>query len=491
MQDLTLRTKLYWVLFDADLSSQSEFTTSNRCQKVNWAQQNRKLFFEKLQWSNHKSESRPLIIGFFHPYCNAGGGGERVLWTSIRSIQIKYQNVICVVYTGDTDVTKDEILEKVMSRFSIKLNPENLFFVFLNKRKWVEDVRYPRFTLLGQSLGSTVLGFEALKKLTPDFYFDTMGYAFTYPLAKKMFGCKVGAYVHYPTISSDMLSKVQEMRPGFNNDQLIARSRILSAGKILYYRVFAYLYSLAGSFSDIVMVNSTWTKGHIDQLWGVNSKIVYPPCDTASLTKLPLEDRQRTIVSVAQFRPEKDHQLQLQSLRCLLSNYPNFRQGPEKIELVLIGGSRNKDDEDRIQKLKELCKTLDIEDNVTFEINASFERLVYWLSKAKIGLHTMWNEHFGIVVVEYMAAGLIPVAHNSGGPKMDIVIPYNDNITGYLASTPEEFATKIANVFSLSEEEYKNVQINARENVIGKFSESVFQESILNLLGPILQENNN
>ncbi|CAB4484261.1 unnamed protein product [Rhizophagus irregularis] len=74
---------------------------------------------------------------------------------------------------------------------------------------------------------------------------------------------------------------------------------------------------------------------------------------------------------------------------------------------------------------------------------------------------------------------------------MDIVIPYNDNITGYLASTPEEFATKIANVFSLSEEEYKNVQINARENVIGKFSESVFQESISNLLGPILQENNN
>jgi alpha-1,2-mannosyltransferase len=39
---------------------------------------------------------------------------------------------------------------------------------------------------------------------------------------------------------------------------------------------------------------------------------------------------------------------------------------------------------------------------VTFEINASFEKLVYWLSKAKVGLHTMWNEHFGIVVVEYM-----------------------------------------------------------------------------------------
>jgi alpha-1,2-mannosyltransferase len=50
------------------------------------------------------------------------------------------------------------------------------------------------------------------------------------------------------------------------------------------------------------MVNSTWTKGHIDQLWGINSKIVYPPCDTSSLTKIPLEGRQRIIVSIAQFR---------------------------------------------------------------------------------------------------------------------------------------------------------------------------------------------
>lgn len=31
-----------------------------------------------------------------------------------------------------------------------------------------------------------------------------------------------------------------------------------------------------------------------------------------------------------------------------------------------------------------------------------------------IGLHTMWNEHFGISVVEGMAAGQIMVAHASG-----------------------------------------------------------------------------
>lgn len=52
------------------------------------------------------------------------------------------------------------------------------------------------------------------------------------------------------------------------------------------------------------------------------------------------------------------------------------------------------------------------------------------MGRAKVGLHTMWNEHFGIGVVEYMAAGLIPVAHKSGGPLMDIVTEYNNKPTG-------------------------------------------------------------
>lgn len=29
------------------------------------------------------------VVGFFHPYCNAGGGGERVLWVAVRAIQKK------------------------------------------------------------------------------------------------------------------------------------------------------------------------------------------------------------------------------------------------------------------------------------------------------------------------------------------------------------------------------------------------------------------
>lgn len=29
-------------------------------------------------------------VAFFHPYCNAGGGGERVLWVAIKAILARY-----------------------------------------------------------------------------------------------------------------------------------------------------------------------------------------------------------------------------------------------------------------------------------------------------------------------------------------------------------------------------------------------------------------
>jgi alpha-1,2-mannosyltransferase len=46
-------------------------------------------------------------------YSNAGGGGERVLWAAISYLQRTESNVVSVVYTGDTDASKTEIINKV------------------------------------------------------------------------------------------------------------------------------------------------------------------------------------------------------------------------------------------------------------------------------------------------------------------------------------------------------------------------------------------
>lgn len=47
-------------------------------------------------------------------------------------------------------------------------------------------------------------------------------------------------------------------------------------------------------------------------------------------------------------------------------------------------------------------------------VNVSFQELQALLGEAVGGLHTMQDEHFGISVVEYMAAGAVPIAHKSG-----------------------------------------------------------------------------
>jgi len=57
-------------------------------------------------------------------------------------------------------------------------------------------------SLVSQSIGSMALSWKALNKFTPDIYFDTTGHAFTFLVARILAGCKVGAYVHYPTIST-------------------------------------------------------------------------------------------------------------------------------------------------------------------------------------------------------------------------------------------------------------------------------------------------
>lgn len=50
------------------------------------------------------------------PHSNAGGGGERVLWTAVKHLQETDSAVVCVVYTGDVDATKQDIITRVNVR---------------------------------------------------------------------------------------------------------------------------------------------------------------------------------------------------------------------------------------------------------------------------------------------------------------------------------------------------------------------------------------
>lgn len=52
----------------------------------------------------------------------------------------------------------------------------------------------------------------------------------------------------------------------------------------------------------------------------------------------------------------------------------------------------------------------------------------------------MKHEHFGISIVEMMAAGLVTIAHASAGPLEDIIGGSRYDIVGYLARDEGEYA---------------------------------------------------
>ncbi|KAJ6676524.1 GDP-MAN:MAN(3)GLCNAC(2)-PP-DOL ALPHA-12-MANNOSYLTRANSFERASE [Salix viminalis] len=428
--------------------------------------------------------TRQRAVGFFHPYTNDGGGGERVLWCAVKAIQEESPDLDCVIYTGDHDSSSESLMSRALDRFGVKLlSPPKV--VHLYKRKWIEETSYPRFTMIGQSLGSVYLSWEALCKFTPLYYFDTSGYAFTYPVAR-VFGCKVICYTHYPTISLDMISRVRDRSSMYNNDASIAKSGWLSRCKILYYTLFSWMYGFVGSCAHLAMVNSSWTQSHIEKLWKIPNRImrVYPPCDTSGLQVLPLERPAKTpiFISVAQFRPEKAHPLQLEAFSVAIKKLDADMPRPL---FQFVGSCRNKFDEDRLQKLQDKAVELKIDGDVQFYKNVMYRDLVKLLGGSVAGLHSMVDEHFGISVVEYMAAGAIPIAHNSAGPKMDIVLEEDGQQTGFLAQNVEEYADAILKVLRMPETERLKMAAAARKRA-GRFSEQRFFEDLKAAIRPIL-----
>ena len=425
------------------------------------------------------------IVGFFHPFCNAGGGGERVLWAAIRATQVQWPKAVCVVYTGDHDATKEAIIERVKSRFNIHLHPPTVIFLYLSTRRYVLASMYPHFTLLGQSLGSLILAYDAFSLLIPDIFIDTMGYAFTLAFCKFCFPkVSTAAYVHYPTISTDMLGSLDSKEAqGLNAGAGVGWR---GSAKKKYWQLFAAAYSWVGGNVDVVMTNSSWTQAHIRSLWGPSRKkrqkaldleVVFPPVaveeleDAIKINEESEKERQRTLVCIAQFRPEKNHNLILRAMAEFLHRSPEAKG----TKLVLIGSVRDSDDRTRVYELRLLAHELKLKDkeDVEFVCDASWSEILKWLGKSSVGVNAMWNEHFGIGVVEYQAAGLISVVNNSGGPKEDIVVEFDGGPTGFHASTPTEYAAAFAEALSLSRAETMSMRQRARASA-KRFTEEAF-----------------
>jgi alpha-1,2-mannosyltransferase len=94
----------------------------------------------------------------------------------------------------------------------------------------------------------------------------------------------------------------------------------------------------------------------------------------------------------------------------------------------------------------------------------------------------MRDEHFGIGVVELMAAGVVPIAHASGGPRADIVVPWPPapappplGPTGLLAATAAEYAAGLRALLGRDADPAVVAGMQARGRAAaGRFSDAGF-----------------
>jgi glycosyltransferase involved in cell wall biosynthesis len=166
----------------------------------------------------------------------------------------------------------------------------------------------------------------------------------------------------------------------------------------LYYWPAKVFYHDRVSRIDRLLAVSDFTRQFVRERWGRESTTLYPPCpvDLYSNLRLPKRD---LVVTVGRIAPEKRIGLFLEIARRLPS-----------IEFAIIGSVAT-DKAPYYDSLKAAAPC-----NVSFVI-APLRKVSELLGSAKVYVHCAQNEHFGITIVEAMAAGCVPVVNDTGGPR--------------------------------------------------------------------------
>ena len=237
-----------------------------------------------------------------------------------------------------------------------------------------------------------------------------------------------------------MIDRVRNRVSMYNNDASVASNPILTFVKLVYYQFFLFVYGFCGAFAKIVLTNGNWTRTRIENVfWFTSAPVVYPPVNLDAFNSgVKKAKKQDVIVSVSQFRPEKNQKLQIDAFA---RAHKDLLHAPG-IKLLLVGGVRNEGDQKLCDDLKEHAQKVCEPGSVEFHTNVSFPRLVELVCSAKVSIHTMIDEHFGINLLEFIAGDCVVVSNRSGGPLTDII--GDDRSKGILCQTEEEYAAAIA-----------------------------------------------
>lgn len=326
---------------------------------------------------------------------------------------------------------------------------------------------------------STAVASSELKKLDPDVFFVDQLSACVPLLRLLCPKAKVLFYGHFP-------------------DRLLAKPEtgFLRLIKPLYRQPFDGIESWSTGCADGIVVNSKFTRTVFRHTFsGMKSrdlKVIYPCVDTErtkpDLSLPKLWPQKSTLLSINRYERKKNLGLAITAYAGLSS------EERSRAKLVIAGGFDSRVPEnaltlDHLQSLamelkltyatfREDDRGLEADDsNVVFLLSVSDELKRRLLSSASLLLYTPSNEHFGIVPIEAMLAGVPVLATNSGGPLETIY----DGRTGWLRNPEKtELWTDIMRkpLIPSSADGLKSMGEKGRERVMNEFSHTGMTNSL-------------
>jgi glycosyltransferase involved in cell wall biosynthesis len=180
-----------------------------------------------------------------------------------------------------------------------------------------------------------------------------------------------------------------------------------------YFEILRYGYWNLMRNSTVITNSEYSRRAIVDALGLDNIYILSPPIDIETFLNVALmtndnDDRTNdTILVISRIAPHKKIENAIKLAKILKDN--NVGKG------MKIVGNLYHYFFDYYSELKRMVIDLGLNDYITFEINASLNKLLSIIRESKVYFHPMIGEHFGISILEVMAAGLIPVVPNEGG----------------------------------------------------------------------------
>jgi alpha-1,2-mannosyltransferase len=250
------------------------------------------------------------------------------------------------------------------------------------------------------------------------------------------------------------------------------KTKIQFSKRTEYYEILKYGY-LNLMKASTVITNSEFSRRAIVNAFGLdNIYVLSPPIDIETFRNIALmpnrgNERDDIILVISRIAPHKEIENAIKLAKILKDN--NIGKG------MKIVGNLYHYFFDYYSELKQMVLHLNLTDYITFEINASLNELLSTIQESRVYFHPKMEEHFGMAVLEAMAAGLIPVVPNKGGLTEFVPKEYQFDSIEHAAQLIDHFLDHFP----------KTKRLDISDN-IGRFSNSHYIKGFQTILYELL-----